>query len=250
MSENASPNCSTVIVSGGSRGLGLAFVQHFLASGRNVASFSRKKTQSIEDLQADERYADRFLFDAMDATDDAAVTTFVQGTYDRFQSIDVLINNAGVATDGVLAITSESAIQQMVTVNLTAAIVLAKECSRFMLLGGGGNIVNISSIIGQRGFSGLATYSATKAGMDGMTRALARELGARSIRVNSVAPGYLDTEMSHGLSDQQKQQIIRRTPLGRLGSCGDVVACVDFLVSPASAFVTGQVLTVDGGATC
>src|SRR5262249_28152188 len=151
--------------------------------------------------------------------------------YQRFGRIDALVNNAGVAHDGVLATMPDEQIQQMLSVNLQAALLLSKECSRLMLLEQGGVIVNISSIIGEHGFSGLAAYAATKAGLLGMTRALARELGPRNIRVNAVAPGYLDTEMSHGLSEAQRAQIVRRTPLSRLGQVDDVVSVVDFLLS-------------------
>jgi 3-oxoacyl-[acyl-carrier protein] reductase len=118
-----------------------------------------------------------------------------------------------------------------------------------MLAQGHGNIINVSSIIALRGFSGLVGYAATKAGLVGMTRALARELGGRNIRVNAIAPGYLETEMSESLSDEGKAQIIRRTPLQRLGTVADVVPWVQFLLSSRSGFVTGQVITIDGGAS-
>ena len=118
-----------------------------------------------------------------------------------------------------------------------------------MLAQGHGNIINITSIIALRGFSGLVAYAATKAGMVGMTQSMARELGGRNIRVNAIAPGYLETDMSEALSEHQRSQIIRRTPLGRLGKSEDVVPWVQFLLSPESAFATGQVITVDGGAS-
>ena len=137
----------------------------------------------------------------------------------------------------------------MLDVNLKASLILARECARIMLTQSAGTIVNISSIIAQRGFSGLAAYAATKAGMIGMTKSLARELGPRGIRVNAVAPGFLDTEMSGSLEDRQRDQIIRRTPLGRLGTTEDVVSTVQFLTSEASQFITGQVISVDGGAS-
>ena len=118
-----------------------------------------------------------------------------------------------------------------------------------MLRQGSGRIINISSIVGISGYRGLGVYSATKAGLDGLTRALSRELGSRKITVNSVAPGYMRTEMSHGLDEEQLGQIVRRTPAGRLGEPADVAAAVTFLASDAADFISGQVLTVDGGLT-
>ena len=242
-------NSRVIVISGGSRGLGLALVRHFLAAGNRVATCSRNRSKEISACEADPQFAPQFLYQALDAADAVALRNFVQATYDRFGRIDALINNAAVAHDGLLATLPEEQIDQMLQVNLRAALLLAKECSRLMLLSDGGTMVNISSIVGEHGFSGLATYSATKAGLIGMTRALARELGPRNIRVNAVAPGYLETELSKSLSPQQREQIVRRTPLGRLGRVEDVIPAVDFLLSPAGAFISGQVITVDGGAT-
>jgi len=238
-----------IVITGGSRGLGLAFVRHFLDIGDSVATCSRSSSKEITAWEAEASFADRFLFRSVNIGDTDAIRKFVHFVFERFGRIDALINNAGVAYDGVLATMPEEQIDQMLQVNLRAALVFAKECSRFMLLAEGGAIINVSSIIGKRGFSGLAAYAATKAGMLGMTRALARELGPRNIRVNAVAPGYLDTELSSTLSPQQRKQIVRRTPLGRLGRAEDVTPAVEFLLSPAAAFLTGQTLTIDGGAT-
>jgi 3-oxoacyl-[acyl-carrier protein] reductase len=228
--------------------LGQAIAQGLLDSGHCVATFSRKPTEFIRRC-SQEFDGTRFVFQELDAADILGLRRFVMEVHQKFGRIDGLINNAAIAIDGVLALSRDEDIQKMLDVNLRAALVLARECSRLMLVQNCGTIVNISSIIAMRGFSGLATYAATKAGLVGMTRALARELGPRNIRVNAIAPGYLDTEMSEALSDQQRQQIVRRTPLGRLGTAADIVPWVDFLLSPQSGFMTGQVITVDGGAS-
>jgi 3-oxoacyl-[acyl-carrier protein] reductase len=238
-----------IIVTGGSRGLGLSLVRHFLALGDCVATCSRSPTDAIQSLQSDAKLSDRFLFSSVDAADASAIRKFVQTVYDRFNRLDALVNNAAVAHDGVLATMPDELLDQMLQVNVRGAMLFAKECCRLMLLRGGGKIVNISSIVAANGFSGLAAYSATKAALIGLTRALARELGPRNICVNAVAPGYLETELSKSLSSRQREQIVRRTPLGRLGQSADVAPVVEFLLSSASDFITGEVLTVDGGAT-
>ena len=234
-----------VVVSGGSRGIGLAIVRGLLASGHRVATFSRTP-MSADDLAAG---SDRLLWQSVDATQAAALRQFVAAAEQRFGRIDALVNNAGVAHESVLPLATESQIDQMLRVNVQAALLLARECVRVMLLQGEGNIVNIASIIAQRGFAGLSVYAATKAALIGMTLSLARELGPRQIRVNALAPGFVETEMSASLDENQRQQIVRRTPLGRLATCDDIVPVVEFLLSPASRFITGQTLVVDGGAS-
>jgi 3-oxoacyl-[acyl-carrier protein] reductase len=168
---------------------------------------------------------------------------------ERFGRIDVLVNNAGVARDGVLPLFPDEQIDEVIDLNLRGTVHLTRLVTRRMLRQGSGRIINISSIVGLSGYRGLSVYSATKAALDGFTRALARELGGRGITVNSVAPGYLRTEMSHGLDEAQLGQIVRRTPAGRLGEADDVAAAVGFLASDAAAFITGHVLVVDGGLT-
>jgi 3-oxoacyl-[acyl-carrier protein] reductase len=240
----------TVIVTGGSRGLGAGIVQSFLDSGDRVASCSRSTTPQVKEWESDPAYADRFLFIEADIADRDQSTAFVQTVVDKWDRIDVLVNNAGVARDGILALFSDEDSDTVIDLNLKATIHLTKRVVRNMLNHGGGSIVNISSIVGLTGYRGLTVYSATKAALDGFTRALARELGSRKIRVNSVASGYLKTEMSHGLDDAQLDQIVRRTPAGRLGEPDDIARAIQFLVDERNNWLTGQVLVVDGGLTC
>jgi 3-oxoacyl-[acyl-carrier protein] reductase len=238
-----------VIVTGGSRGLGVGLVEDFLARGDRVATCSRVPTAQIEAWQADPGLADRFYYEAVDLSDRLSCETFVRNVVARFSVIDILVNNAGVARDGVLGLFQPEDVDTVVDLNLKGTIHVTKPVVRRMLLAGAGRIVNISSVVGISGYRGLAVYGATKAALDAMTRSLARELGPRGITVNSVAPGYLRTEMTHGLDEQDLGQIVRRTPAGRLGDPADVSAAVQFLVSPEAGFITGHVLVVDGGLT-
>ena len=238
------------LISGGSRGLGAALVSAFSERGYGVATLSREKTTFIDEMQGTPDGARRFYWAAVDGRDHEAVRAFVADVAARFGRIDVLVNNAGLAGEGVLPTMRPHEITDVVEVNLTAALMLAQACSRVMLRQGGGCIVNISSVNALRGHAGVAVYSATKAALDGLTRSLARELGPRQIRVNSVAPGYFESEMVKGMPAEQKERIARRTPLGRLAAVEDIANAVLFLASDQASFITGQVLAVDGGITC
>ena len=236
-----------IVISGGSRGLGKTLVRGLLENGYAVSTFSRRATEFTNQLKEDPN----FFFAEADVSDVSQLDEFVGNCVEKHGIPFGLINSAGIARDGVRATMPESQIDDLLAVNLSGTLHLTRRVSREMLLATqGGVILNISSIIGLRGYRGLSAYAATKAGMDGITRALARELGSRQIRVNSIAPGYLTTEMTHGLDDQQQNQIVKRTPLGRLGTPDDVLGSVLFLLSPAAQFITGQVLVIDGGITC
>jgi len=235
-----------VLVSGGSRGLGKAIVQGLLTSGYRVSTFSRNSSEFVEKVAGEER----FYFDRADLEDRPSVSSFLKSAEARFGYPYALINCAAIAVDGLLATAAEDSIRQLLLVNGEGTIRFTRLVVRRMLSAKrGGVILNISSISSLRGFKGMSAYAFTKGGMDAFTRALARELGEQKIRVNSIAPGYYDTDMSHALSEAQKQQILRRTPLGRLGSPEDVVGAVLFFLSDQASFITGQCLVVDGGCT-
>ncbi|WP_436697976.1 SDR family NAD(P)-dependent oxidoreductase [Nocardioides sp. BYT-33-1] len=249
MSETSTAEPRVVVVTGGSRGLGAGIVQAYLDDGDIVATCARSSTPEVEKWQGDPAVADRFLFQAADVSSSADCAAFVNAVIERFGRIDVLVNNAGVARDGVIGLTSDEDIDVVVDLNVKGSLYMARQVSRRMMVRRSGTIVNISSVVGRSGYRGLAVYSATKAALEGMTRALARELGTRGITVNAIAPGYLRTEMSHGLDEDQLQQIVRRTPAGRLGDPEDIARACQFLTDPRNTYLTGQVLVVDGGLT-
>lgn len=237
-----------VVVTGGSRGLGAGIVQAYLDAGDHVATCARSRTGQIDAWES--AAGDRLMFVEADLARSEDAERFVGAVIDRWGHIDVLINNAGVARDGILAMTTDEAIDTVVDLNLKGTLYMTRLVSRRMLARRRGAIVNVSSIVGLSGYRGLSVYSATKAAVDGMTRALARELGSRGITVNGIAPGYLRTEMSHGLEADQLEQIVRRTPAGRLGEPADIARVCLFLSDPANSYLTGQVVVVDGGLTC
>lgn len=238
-----------IIVTGGSRGLGLGIVNDLLAQGYKVSTCSRNKTAALDELIDNNKHVKWFQCEVGDAKQTAA---FVKAACEWAQESPLwgLINNAGIAKEGVLATFPNVESDALLQVNLNGALYLAREVLRvFLRQNSAGRIINISSIIGSRGYTGLAAYSASKAGLDGLTRALARENGRRNITVNSIAPGYLDTEMSSTLSDKKRDQIIRRTPMHRLGTVADITPTIRFLLSNDAAFITGQTITIDGGIT-
>jgi len=235
-----------VVISGGSRGLGQAIVSGLLENGYLVSAFSRSPTDFVEQLRGHER----FFFAPADLSDKTSIEAFLKSARAAFGDPYGLINCAAVAADGLLATIPEDSIRRLLAVNGEGTLLFTRQVVRRMLMAKtGGVILNISSISSLRGFKGMSVYAFTKGGIDAFTRALARELGGANIRVNSIAPGYYDTEMSRGLTGSQKEQILRRTPLGRLGVPDDIVGSVLFLLSDKASFLTGQTIVIDGGST-
>ncbi|MBM4057496.1 MAG: SDR family oxidoreductase, partial [Planctomycetes bacterium] len=238
------------IVSGGSRGLGHAVVERLLERGDRVATFSRGRSGRLDDLAS--RHPERLFTATLDAGDPIAVASFVGATIARFGRIDSCVANAAIAAEGVLATMPDTTIAELLAVNVQGSIVLVRECVRQWLVqprsgttDGAGSAVLVSSSVAARGSPGLAVYAATKGALEAFARSLAREVGSRGIRVNSVAPGFLETDLSASLSVGDRARLVRRTPLGRLGMPEDVVGAIDFLTDSRSAFITGQTITVD-----
>lgn len=228
------------LISGGSKGIGRAIALR-LANNYEVHTFARGEIQECLG------HSNSPLIKHISGVDVRKRESFDQFDLSQY---DCLVNNVGIAYDGILATQSLENIEDLLSVNLTSIIYLTKLYIRSRLPKRcGGNIVNISSIVGIRGYSGLSTYSATKAALDGFTRSLAREVGSKKFRINSVLPGYVETDLSKDLSESQKQQIIRRTPLGRLATTEDIAGTIEFLLSDNAKFITGQSIVVDGGIT-
>ncbi len=241
----------SVLVTGGSRGVGLAIARKLTADGYRVIAVARKATEELTSAmhEADLANPGSFHFFPFYLGQIEGISTLVKTVRKSFGSIYGLVNNAGVSSGGVLSLTRDSLIEQLVRVNTLSPIILTKYVVRSMMADGGGRVVNIASIIGFTGYSGLVVYGATKASLLGFTRSLAREVGRMGVNVNSVAPGFLATDMTHGLTGAQQAKIVRRSALSRFAEVGDVANAVEFLLSDKAKNITGTVLTVDAGNT-
>jgi 3-oxoacyl-[acyl-carrier protein] reductase len=234
-----------VVVTGTSGGLGSAIARRAISDGYRVVGIARREVTADNIGAAPEQYV-HICFDLSDIDGIGdLVTDLVQHNGKPY----ALVNNAAIGADGILPTMHNSEIEHAVRVNVTSPIVLTKYVSRHMLSARRGRVVNISSIVARTGYRGLAAYGATKAALEGFTRSLARDLGPRHVTVNAVAPGFLATEMTATLGDQNLERIKGRSALNRFADVDEVAAAVSFLLSDAAAAVTGTTVTVDAGST-
>ena len=236
------------IVTGGSRGIGRAVSILLARQGANVAFIDRAACLVDDHTKGDvEALGRRSVCVGGDVTDPASCAETVEQTLREFGRIDILVNNAGITRDDLAMRMSDAAWADVINTNLTGAFYMARAVLRPMIRQRSGRIINMSSVSGQTGNAGQANYSASKAGLIGLTKALAREVASRGITVNAVAPGFVVTELTESLPDTVKDGIKAATPLGRFATPEEIAAAVAFLASDEAAYITGQVLGVDGG---
>ena len=235
------------LVTGATRGIGRSILEALAAAGATVVgtATSESGAQAIEGHLRELGAQGTGL--VLDVRDRAACDALIDTVSKQFGKLSVLVNNAGITADMLSMRMRDDEWDVVLETNLTAAFRLSRACMRGMMKAKFGRIINISSVVGSSGNAGQANYAAAKAGMQGMTRALARELGSRNITVNCVAPGFIDTDMTRGLTGQQTQALLGQISLGRLGSTQEIAAAVVFLASPAGSYVSGATLHVNGG---
>ncbi len=239
----------TVLITGGSRGIGKAVAMKFAENGyKIIINYVSDKTDTEqlkkELLQAGA--ADILLIKA-DVSNSEDVKNMVKETIEKFEKIDVLVNNAGITKDNLLMRMSEEEFDKVIQINLKGTYLVTKEVTRYMMKKKKGSIVNLASVVGVAGNAGQCNYAASKAGIIGLTKSVAKELASRNIRANAVAPGFIETDMTNVLKDEIKENINSQIPLKRMGTAREVAELVYFLGEDASSYITAQVINVDGG---
>ena len=234
------------IVTGASRGIGRDIAALMAARGATVVAAARGEN-AADTVKTIQDAGGRAELASLDVTDDASIAAMVSGALERHSRIDVLVNNAGIARDQLMLRMKRDDWDQVLATNLTAAFSCVQAVLKSMVKQRNGRIISISSVVGQMGNAGQANYAASKAGLIGFSKALAREVASRSITVNVVAPGFIETDMTKALMDKAQGDWASQIPLGRLGTTKDVAAAVCFLASDEASYITGQVLAVNGG---
>jgi len=237
------------IVTGGARGIGKEICSCFLAEGATVCIFDLNKTEALNTLdQFVQKYGkEKAVFFNVDITSIDSVDNSMEEIIKKFGRIDVLVNNAGITSDNLVLRMDIAEWKKVIDINLTGTFICSKYASRYMVKQKSGRIINMSSVIGIKGNAGQSNYSASKAGVIGLTKSMAREFASRNINVNAIAPGYIETEMTKKIDEKFKEKIISMIPSGKLGTVEDVAKTAVFLASDDSEYITGAVINLDGG---
>ncbi|MCB1494716.1 MAG: SDR family NAD(P)-dependent oxidoreductase [Bauldia sp.] len=240
-----------IVVTGGSRGLGLGIAKRLAGAGYSVIAVARGESDGLAAAiaEAGKTGTGALHFAPFDLAETDAIPAFAAELRKSFGGVYGLVNNAGIGTSGMLANMHNSQIESLIRLNTLAPIVLTKYLVRSMMAEGEGRIVNIASIVASNGYSGLSVYSATKASLVGFTRSLAREVGKVGVTVNAIAPGFMETDMTHGMDDTQHTRLVRRSALRRLAEVDDVAQSVEYLLGDAGRNITGTLITIDAGST-
>ncbi len=236
------------VITGAGRGIGRAIALQFAEYGSKVVVNYRNSVAQVEELlEAIRSAGGEAIAVQADVSKDAEAKMLIEEAVKQYKRVDILVNNAGITKDNLLMRMSEQEFDSVIDINLKGSFLCTKHAATVMLKQKSGKIINISSVVGLTGNAGQANYAASKAGVIGMTKAAARELASRGITVNAVAPGFIETDMTEGLSERIKEATIASIPLKRYGAAGEVAGAVSFLASEAANYITGQVLQVDGG---
>lgn len=235
------------LVTGGARGIGRAIALRLAEGGARVAIVDLTESGADVALEIERATGRAATFVKADISKEADARAAVAAVEAALGPVDILVNNAGITRDGLLLVMAESDWDAVLAVNLKGAFLMSKAVLRGMIKRRRGSIVSISSVVGRRGNAGQANYSAAKAGLIGLTKSLAREVASRNVRVNAVAPGYIETDMTAALDETARNAIISQIPLGRIGTPEGVAEAVAFLAGDSASFITGAVLAVDGG---
>jgi 3-oxoacyl-[acyl-carrier protein] reductase len=236
------------LITGASRGIGRAIALKFAQNGANVViNYSSSQSQAENLKEEIEKIGTKTMIIKCDVSNPDEVNQMFSQVENEFGRLDILVNNAGITKDGLILRMNEEDFDKVIAINLKGAFLCARAAAKMMVKQRFGNIINISSVVGIAGNVGQANYAASKAGIIGLTKSLAKELASRNIRVNAIAPGFIKTDMTEVLSDKVKEAMLSSIPLGRFGEADEIANVALFLASSLSSYITGQVIVVDGG---